>query len=226
MAIRLGIVGLNGRMGKRIAEVARGDFEVVLVGGGGRNFSWESLVKEVDVLIDFSSPEALSAYLPFMQKEGKALVVGTTGLSSKDYELLQKASQKIPLLYSPNFSLGMALLKRFSREASRLLSSKKPCIAIVETHHREKKDAPSGSALALAEGMRPHAKETISIHSLRTAKVIGEHTVHFHLDEEKIELKHEALSRDTFAKGAISSAKYLAGKAPGFYTFEDVVSSL
>ncbi len=226
MAIRLGIIGLDGRMGKKVAEAARGDSAVLLMGGGGRGFSWKDLVTQVDVMIDFSSPQALSTYLPFVRQKRKALVVGTTGLSPQDHELLREASQEIPLLYSPNFSLGMALLKKFSREAARLFSSKKPCIAIVETHHREKKDAPSGSALALADVMRPYAKETIPIHSLRAAKVTGEHAVQLHLEEERIELKHEVLTRDAFAKGAILSAKYLVGKAPGFYSFEDVVSSL
>jgi 4-hydroxy-tetrahydrodipicolinate reductase len=196
----------------------------------------------VDVLVDFTVPASFPGNLAVARAAGKALVAGTTGLSPADHEAAAAAGREIPLIVAANFSLGIALLARLVKEAADRLGDRFD-IEIVETHHSRKKDAPSGTALRLAQaaaegagidlaahacygrsglpGERP-ARE-IGIHAVRGGDVVGEHTVGFYADGERIELTHKASSRMTFAHGAIRAAIWLAGKSPGLYPVEEAL---
>jgi 4-hydroxy-tetrahydrodipicolinate reductase len=201
MDLRIGVIGAEGKFGKAIADL-HPVFPVL------RHTSRKNL--PCDVLIDVSSKEALlenlSAQLP--------LVVGTTG--HEDLSLLEMAAQHLPIFYAPNFSLGIALLRKLTAETARLFPAD---IDIIETHHKMKKDAPSGTALLLAKAV-PNA----TLHSIRAGEIIGEHTVAFTAMEERITLKHEAFGREAFARGALTAARFLCGKPPGLYTMESLLS--
>jgi 4-hydroxy-tetrahydrodipicolinate reductase len=193
----------------------------------------------VDVMIDFSLPRGSLGVADVCQKRAIPLVVGTTGFSPAERKQLESASGRIPLLISPNMSRAVNLLMRLVREAAGSLGPS--CdIAIVERHHRTKKDAPSGTALRLAEfaeqgktlkGKSPDAaartaQQTaadINICALRIADSPGEHTVVFGLPGETVELTHRAINRDGFALGALDAACFLAGKPPGLYSMDDVL---
>ncbi len=197
-----------------------------------------------DVLIDFTSPDSTLARLKDCTHNGIAMVIGTTGLSSEQIEEVMKASQEIPCLISPNMSIGVNLLFSLAENVAKILGEESD-IEIIESHHRFKKDAPSGTALKIAEkicaatnremddvviygrkgltGERPQTQ--ICIHSIRSGNIVGEHTVTFCNEGERLELVHKAQSRDSFAKGAIRAAKFLFGKSPGMYKMEDVLIS-
>lgn len=195
-----------------------------------------------DVLVDFSHGESFSAALELARYRRAAFVSGTTGLNPLQQAELAHAAQSIPVLWAANFSLGVALLTRLVREASRALGAGVD-VEIVEAHHRHKQDAPSGTALhlgrAVAEG-RDVVLETVAVHdrssaprarregeigfaSLRAGDIVGEHTVMFAMAGERLSLSHSAGSRDLFARGALRAASWLIGKAPGQYRMEDVL---
>jgi len=195
---------------------------------------------KVDAMIDFSHPSAAISLTRFCEDRGIPLVVGTTGFDPSQRRELEQASARIALLVSPNMSRAVNLLMRLVGEAARSLGQAAD-IEIVERHHRMKKDAPSGTALRLAEiaaeaagitrfvhgregqpGQRP--RNEIGVHAVRAGDSPGEHTVIFGLMGESLELSHRALSRDGFAHGAIDAAKFLAGKAPGLYGMPDVLA--
>jgi 4-hydroxy-tetrahydrodipicolinate reductase len=194
----------------------------------------------VDVLIDFSMPEATLEVAGWCRDRGVALVVGTTGFNPAQRAALESAVDRIPLLVAPNMSRAVNLLMGLVGEAARVLGESAD-IEIIERHHRTKKDAPSGTALRLAEiagrgvaasrliASHPANPEVrtegaIGIHALRIADSPGEHTVVFGLLGETLELSHRALNRDGFARGALEAAKFLAGKPAGLYTMEDVLA--
>jgi 4-hydroxy-tetrahydrodipicolinate reductase len=198
-----------------------------------------SLSKPVDVVIDFSNPAASLAIADACARAGTPLVVGTTGFEPEQKVDMARFADRIPLLVSPNTSRAVNLLMRLVGEAARALGDSAD-IEIVERHHRFKKDAPSGTALRLADiaaraigsdrtthgrhgliGERPRGE--IGVHALRTGDNPGEHTVVFGLMGECLELSHRALNRDGFARGALDAAKYLAGKPPATYTMEDLL---
>lgn len=201
------IIGSKGKMGSRVAALAENHPDFRLVS------AWE----EARVAIDFTAPGATKQILNEAVLHKIPLVMGTTGHPAENVQAIQEAAKKIPLLYSPNFSLGMtACLEAVSLLAQKLGSLAN--IEIVEAHHTEKKDKPSGTALALAKAT---GKEP-PIHSIRAGDIVGDHTVIFALGGERIEIKHQAHSRDAFALGAILSAQFLLGKEPGLYTLKDV----
>jgi len=189
----------------------------------------------VDVMIDFSLPDATLGVAETCRERGIPLVVGTTGFDAGERRLLESSSTRIPILIAPNMSRAVNLLMRLVGEAARSLG-KSADIAIVERHHRTKKDAPSGTALRLAEcarkgsvsGQRIQPADAsvseVDIHALRMADSPGEHTVIFAMLGETLELSHRALNRDGFARGALEAAKFLAGKPPGLYSMEDVLA--
>ena len=198
-----------------------------------------SLDGPMDVVVDFSSPPASLAIAEACARAGTPLVVGTTGFEPEQKAKLAGFADRIPLLVSPNTSRAVNLLMRLVGEAARALGDSAD-IEVVERHHRLKKDAPSGTALRLAEvaaraigsdrmthgrhgliGERPRGE--IGVHALRTGDNPGEHTVVFGLMGECLELSHRALNRDGFARGALDCAMYLAGKPPRLYTMEDVL---
>jgi 4-hydroxy-tetrahydrodipicolinate reductase len=194
----------------------------------------------IDVMVDFSTPSAALEIGEWCRRRQVPLVVGTTGLSREEKAVLESASDRIPLLISPNMSRAVNLLMKLVGEAARVLG-RSADIEIIERHHRTKKDAPSGTASRLAEYagqgiaagrfVSPEAGKSevraggeIGIHALRIADSPGEHTVVFGLLGETLELSHRALNRDGFARGALETAKFLAGKPPGLYSMEDVLA--
>jgi 4-hydroxy-tetrahydrodipicolinate reductase len=257
--LAVGIHGATGRMGTRLIQLVAQDPALKLAAAlerpghhhegkdagslaGAPPLSvplGHTLATEakVDVMIDFSLPAASLEIAQACRERSIPLVVGTTGFEPAERRMLENASTKIPLLIAPNMSRAVNLLMRLVRDAARGLGTGAD-IAIVERHHKTKKDAPSGTALRLAEhaarGLREaipgHAgtppadfADAIDIHALRLADSPGEHVVIFSVMGETLELGHRALNRDGFARGALDAAKFLAGKPPGMYTMEDVL---
>lgn len=180
--------------------------------------SLQNTLENADVAIDFSSPAALPSLLQRCSQHSKPLVIGTTGQSSEDVQAIHEIAQQIPILFSPNFSLGMAVCLETARQMSEKL--KGLCqIEIIEAHHRTKKDQPSGAALALAKIVD---QGEIPIHSIRAGDIIGDHTVFFVMAGERIELKHQVQSREVFARGALYAAKFLKTQPAGLYSVKDL----
>lgn len=212
--MRLGVVGASGKMGKRVIALAQQDpiFSSVIP----ISRSLEELMN-VDILIDFSVPQFIKPLLETAVRAKKPLVIGTTGHSEREKLLLQEAAQVIPLLQTPNFSLGVLLSQQLIAKASSFLGDSFR-IEIKETHHAHKKDAPSGTALAWAAATQKNPP----ISSTREGDVYGIHEIHFISTEEQITLTHQAFSRDLFAKGALFAAQKLFHSPPGFYTLLDL----
>ena len=210
MPIAIHVIGSRGRMGSRVVSLAsvRSEYKV------------EEEADNFDVAIDFSSHAATQEILKKMVSLKKPIVIGTTGHPSENYAAIELASKKIPILFSPNFSLGMAACVEAAELLARRL--KGSCsVDIIEAHHIHKKDKPSGSALKLKQAINyPDAP----IHSIRSGDIIGDHTVIFTCAGERIELKHQVHSRDAFAEGALKAASFLLGKDPGLYSVKDLFS--
>ncbi|QNP40751.1 4-hydroxy-tetrahydrodipicolinate reductase [Lysobacter solisilvae (ex Woo and Kim 2020)] len=231
--VRIIIHGASGRMGQALLRLAgeRPEIQVVAavsrkvaarVVDGVPQFASSELggVPEFDAAIDFSLPEAFDAVLATCRSRRAALVSGTTGLSASQQEELHAAATEIPVLWSANFSLGVAVLSDLVERAAAALSGW-DC-DIVESHHVHKKDAPSGTALALgASAERGGAAPRYA--SLRAGDIVGEHLVQFASLGERIELVHRATNRDIFARGALHAASRLAGRAPGEYRLRDLL---
>jgi 4-hydroxy-tetrahydrodipicolinate reductase len=169
-------------------------------------------------VIDFSLPDGLLAALPFL--DGQALVTGTTGLDAAGKARVDAYGERAALLAAPNFSAGITLLLDLTRRAAAAFPDAE--IEIVEAHHRHKKDAPSGTALALKQAASDGGR-SVQVHALRGGDVVGDHTVWLLADGERIALTHLASSRTTFAKGAVRAARWIAGRAPGRYSMRDVL---
>jgi 4-hydroxy-tetrahydrodipicolinate reductase len=186
----------------------------------------DSLVSgSIDVIVDFSSEAGTRQSIELARKSKAALLVGTTGLSNAmQQELLDLGSTNAVLL-APNTSLGVAVTRRLAKIAAELLGPSGWAVDIVESHHDRKKDAPSGTAIAIAKsveaGGMPVAAERI--HAIRAGDTIGEHEIRFAGPSERLHIMHQAVSRDLFAAGAIRAAKWLAGRAPGSYSMEHVL---
>ena len=193
-----------------------------------------------EVLIEFTTPEATVEHLSY----DKPHVIGTTGLSDGQLAKVEEASQEVPIVRAPNMSVGVNLLREVVREISAKLGTDYD-IEVVEAHHRNKKDAPSGTALFLAhaaaegrhrrleevavygrEGLSPRQEGEIGLHALRGGAVVGEHRLIFYAGGEEIEVIHRALSRRTFADGALRAARFVANAPPGLYTMADVLQAL
>lgn len=207
--ISLCLFGSSGKMGQALyREISN-----------STHFSQTALPEQADLFIDFSSPAALPQHLAAALEHNKPFVLGTTGLSASDHALLKETSSKIPLFVSSNFSFGIALALQALKDLSRR-AGKECSLEIVETHHTQKKDAPSGTAITLAHalGVSPQI-----IRSIRQDDVVGIHQVLFRFEEETISVTHEAASRSIFAKGALRAAAFLHGRQPGYYTMEDLL---
>jgi 4-hydroxy-tetrahydrodipicolinate reductase len=173
-----------------------------------------------EVVVDFSAPGATLALAPIAAAAGSALVSGTTGLGDDARAALDAAASRVPVLWEPNMSLGVHVLTELvSRAASALADWD---AEIVETHHRAKVDAPSGTALRLAEAL---GRANVGVHALRGGDVVGDHTVHLLGGGERLELTHRATNRDVFAHGALRAARWLVGRPPGRYALRDVLRS-
>lgn len=263
--IKIAVCGACGRMGKRIIACAAEERGIAISGaveheghtclgldagecaGAGRigvavASDLASAARGADVIVDFSGREAAGRNASVAASLGKPIVIGTTGLGDAEMRTVKKASRKVACLVAPNMSVGVNLLFRLAKEVARALGDDYD-VEIVETHHRLKKDAPSGTALRLARavaegrgadlakaavygrkgepGERPRGQ--IGIHAVRQGDIVGDHVVSFAAAGERIELAHRATSRDTFARGALRAARWIAGKAPGMYEMGDVL---
>ena len=250
--IKVGIVGSTGRVGGLLIDNLKDDSEAKLsvvhvFDNLERELSEDVLItnsmkvllENCDVVIDFSAPEATEELLENALKNPTPLVIATTGFTAHQQNLLTEASKEMPLLYSSNMSVGIALLKQLVEKVAATL--KDFDIEIVEQHHRHKIDAPSGTALTLGEfaakgrgldldavrvsgrdgQIGARTKDEIAVMALRGGDIVGRHTVGFYNDGEFLELNHTATSRDTFAKGAIRAAKWLIGQEKGLYSIND-----
>jgi 4-hydroxy-tetrahydrodipicolinate reductase len=209
MVTTIYLQGARGRMVQTIASLVQDDF----------NFALRDDLVACDVAVDFSVPAALPALLNACIKAQKPLVVGTTGYGDSENQLLQKASEHIPVFYTPNFSIGIALLQEMVRELAEKIEPQ-TSIEIVEAHRQHKKDCPSGTALLLAEAT---GRASVPIHSIRAGDIIGDHTVIFGFKGERLELKHQVHTRDVFARGALRAVQFLKSQPPGYYTMKDLL---
>ncbi|MFA4991863.1 MAG: 4-hydroxy-tetrahydrodipicolinate reductase [Candidatus Omnitrophota bacterium] len=232
--VRIVISGICGKMGKIIGTLAAKDKDIEIAGAleargnaaigkdAGVTDSLEDIKGAYDVLIEFTSPGATLEHLRAVVADKRAVVIGTTGFSEKEQEEIKSASQKIPVVFSPNMSIGANLLFRLAEDAARALGNDYKA-EIVEAHHDQKKDAPSGTAKMLGEVVKKVKGEMPLIHSIRLGDIVGDHTVIFAGKSERVELTHRAHSRDCLARGALAAAKFLAGKKAGLYTMADVI---
>jgi 4-hydroxy-tetrahydrodipicolinate reductase len=256
--VKVAVTGAAGKMGSLIAELASKEPELKLVGlterpdsellgkellGAKVYSSIEEIEEKPQVVIDFTVPEATLKLLEEAKKLGVALVIGTTGFSEEERRKVEEASASVPIVFSPNMSLGVNLLFKLVAEVTKALKDKGYDIEIFEIHHRFKKDAPSGTAMKLAEiiaeslgrelsevavygrkGIVGERKpEEVGVLAARMGDVVGEHTVFFATLGERLELTHRATSRETFARGALVAAKWVASKKPGLYSMFDVL---
>jgi 4-hydroxy-tetrahydrodipicolinate reductase len=257
--MRVAVVGASGRMGRAVVRLAReaGDDVVCAVASTevGRDVGELAGLGPIgtcvvdglgaieqaraDVVVDFSTSHATLALAAVVASSGTALVSGTTGLDDAARAALDRAAGHAAVLWEPNMSVGVHVLARLVAQAAATLAAWD--VEIVETHHRAKVDAPSGTALRLAEAVRegrgkaaplvhgregkpgPRGPGEIGMHALRGGDVVGDHVVHLMSGGERLELTHRATSRDVFAHGALRAARWIAGRAPGRYALRDVL---
>jgi len=234
--IKLGITGACGKMGRRIYELAGGDkdFEVgLLLEKKGTPVIGKDLGKIkvssnldglflIDVLVDFTLPEAVDTHLDYVARYKKAYVLGTTGLSDTQKNKIEEVAKIVPVVFAPNMAVGMNVLFSILPEIAKKLGPDYS-VEIVEAHHKAKKDAPSGTAKRLAEVITQVTKNQIPMHSIRLGDIFGDHQVIFCGNSERIEIKHQAHSRDLFAVGALKAAKWVVNKPAGLYSMQDVL---
>lgn len=244
--------GCNGRMGRMIADIANKDTDVQIVAGID---AYDKVANDypvftnifdcnvdADVIIDFSTASAIDDLLKYAVEKKIPVVLCTTGLTSEQLYNVQKASEKVAILKSANMSLGINTLMKILKVATEVLANRGYDIEIVEKHHNQKLDAPSGTALALADCINQvlnneydytydrssrrekRPEKEIGISAVRGGTIVGEHEVIYAGIDEVIEIKHTAYSRAVFAKGAVDAAKYLASKETGMYNMADVLN--
>lgn len=265
--IRLALSGVGGRVGREVLGAALRDPGITLAGGLVRDGSAlagqdlgtlggggplglpirpageaATVLAESDVLIDFTHPAATVEYVVAARGAGCAVVTGTTGLSAAQVDKLRESAATIPVLLAPNVSVGITALLKILPALARLLGADYD-LEIVETHHRYKADAPSGTALALARALSEARGETledratygrqgqakrqageIGLHAVRAGGAIGEHRIILASDGEQVEVLHRATSRQTYAQGALRAAHWIAGRPAGFYSMADVLN--
>ena len=265
MNMRIAVVGVAGRMGRTLIEAIHASDAKLgaaterpgsslvgadageLAGVGKINVAivgdLAEAIADFDVLIDFTAPEATMAHLAVCQAHGKAMIIGTTGLSEEQKQQLQVASEHIPIVFAANYSVGVTLCLKLLQVAASVLNEGYD-IEVIEAHHRHKVDAPSGTALrmgeVLAETLGRDLKEcavygreghtgardpnTIGFETIRAGDIVGDHTVLFGTDGERVEITHKASSRMTFAKGAVRAAIWLQDKQAGLFDMQDVLN--
>ncbi len=249
--IRILLRGCNGKMGQEISKLVKHDEEYKVVAGIDRREMDENYYPvfktfsecnvEADVIIDFSSPENIDEMFAYAINRKLPIVLCTTGLSEEEINRVIETSNEVAILRSANMSVGINVVVKLLQEATKILA-KDFDIEIVEKHHNQKVDAPSGTALLMADAMNEvldneysykydrtvnrerRSKKEIGILPVRGGSIIGDHEVIFAGLDEVIEIKHTAYSRAIFAKGAIYAANYLVGKGPGMYQMSDVIS--
>jgi len=263
--IKVIIVGVDGKMGRSIYAALNNDEEISIVGATelpGHQFVGKDLGEvmgferscvdvsddiytvtgDSDIIVDFTAPESTMSNAEYASKKNKSIIIGTTGFSADQKSTLNKILESVPSVIAPNMSIGVNLLFELSKNVSKILGDEFD-VEIVEAHHRNKVDSPSGTALglaeAVAEGLEVNLKENavferhgnigkrkdneIGIQTIRGGDVVGDHTVMFLGNGERIELTHKALNRDNFSKGVLRAVKWLPGKSPGIYSMKDVL---
>jgi 4-hydroxy-tetrahydrodipicolinate reductase len=250
------VAGCAGRMGSEICRLVAEQADMQLVGGievkghpsvgtrlgsGVVGTDLSEMIADAGTVVDFSTAEAMVAHCRLAALAGKGFITGVTALGVAQTSALEECAQQIPIVHAPNFSVGVSMLCTLVAEAASRLGPDYD-VEVIETHHRMKKDAPSGTASRLVDiltagagrarvvhgrqgvvGEKP--KYEIGVSSIRTGGVVGEHTVVFGCAGERLELTHKAESRAAFATGAVAAIRFLKGRAPGFYTIEDVLAA-
>ena len=251
MAIKLVISGCCGRMGQAIARSAltNGAFTLAAVmevpghEAIGRDYraiigqpvngailvigDARQALKQGDLLIEFTAPDATIAHAKLAQELQKPMVIGTTGFSDTQLDALRAIAKSIPIVFSPNMSVGVNVLFELAQLAAQRLGSSFD-VEIVESHHRHKKDAPSGTAKRLAEllaSIRNQLSGSVPVHAIRAGDIVGDHTVILAGPSERLELTHRAHSRDVFAQGALRAAQFVVKQKPGLYDMSHVLKS-
>jgi 4-hydroxy-tetrahydrodipicolinate reductase len=240
--VKIIITGSKGRMGQTLLSCAARNPKLQVVGEVDAGGDLGTLIKLGDVVIDFSSHEATADYARLCAQNKKPIVIGTTGHSEAEKEQIKKLASKIPIVMASNYSTGVNTLFWLTRKAAEILGPDFD-LEVVEMHHRLKKDAPSGTAATLAEILADVRKQQLSkvirhgregivgertkteigMHALRGGDVVGDHTVIFAANGERVELAHKASSRETFANGALRAAQWVVKQKPGLYNMQDVL---
>ena len=239
---KIAITGSNGRMGRALIRAVKINPDVTQGSMLNRGDDINLVLKDFDVLVDFTRPEATLEALSICQNAGKAMVIGTTGFSDEALKIIDQASSDIPIVFAPNMSVGVNLTLKLLETTAKVIGTDSN-IEIVEAHHRHKVDAPSGTALKMGEVIanalgrnlsecavygregteQPRDKQTIGFSSIRGGDVVGEHSVTFFMEGERVEITHKASSRMTYANGAIKACQWLINKANGLYSMQDVL---
>lgn len=247
---KIAVTGACGRMGRVIAALCaeRSDCEIIAgidkLGEQYGNFpiykTLFDMPEKPDVIIDFSHPSVLPDLLSYCKMNNVPVVIATTGYTDEERSQITSAASQIPVFFTFNMSLGINLLAELAKKAAQILGGQFD-IEIVEKHHNQKKDAPSGTAIMLAEAIneeldnrgkliydrhsvrKPRDKDEIGMHSVRGGTIVGEHEIIFAGHDEVITLSHSAQSREVFAAGAVNAAVFLFGKAPGLYAMSDLI---
>lgn len=245
-AVRVIVCGALGRMGQEVIRLIQEEQGLTLAaavdqaGGQWVCRTLSDCQEAADVLIDFSNHAAIGDIMAYCREKKLPAVIATTGHDEAELRCIEEAAQEIPVFQSANMSVGVALLARLVQQAAAIFGG---CdVEIIEKHHNRKADAPSGTALLLAEsvkkerpeaqyvygrqGMHKRTPEEIGIHALRMGNVVGEHEVIFSTESQTISLKHEAHDRSLFAEGAVAAAGFLVGKAAGYYHMNDLMGDI
>ncbi|HIL04383.1 MAG TPA: 4-hydroxy-tetrahydrodipicolinate reductase [Candidatus Thioglobus autotrophicus] len=240
--IKIAVVGASGRMGQTIIESINQNDKVTLGATLDKGDDLASVADQFDVLIDFTRPEATLDYLKTCQQLNKSIVIGTTGFDDAGLEAINNAAKQISVVFAPNMSVGVNLTLKLLDMAAKVIGPDSD-IEIVEAHHRHKVDAPSGTALKMGEVVanalgrdlsacavygregieEPRDRQTIGFSTIRGGDVVGEHTVSFFMEGERVEITHKASSRSTFANGAVRAASWLNDKSAGLYNMQNVL---
>lgn len=249
---RIILSGANGKMGQVITRLVSEDENTVIAAGVDINDSQKNdypiykdifeVTQNADVIVDFSHPSCLEGLLSYACEKKIPAVIATTGLSESQKEMIKRASEKTAMFFSANMSLGINLLIDLAKKAAKLLEGYD--IEIIEKHHRQKIDAPSGTALAIADEIsetlknsplymydrhsqrKKRGKDEIGLHSVRGGTIVGDHEIIFAGTDEVISLSHHAASKEVFAVGAIRAARFLADKKSGMYNMNDLVAAI
>lgn len=244
--------GCNGKMGQVISRLTSESDDLKIAAGFDLNntinnpypvfTSLNDCTVKVDVIIDFSNPAALEGLLKFATKNSVPIVIATTGLTQANINMLEAASKKIPVFFSANMSIGVNLLIDLVKKAAKILEGNFD-IEIVEKHHNQKIDAPSGTALAIADAIntslmqkqeyvydrhsrrKKRSKTEIGIHAVRGGTIVGDHSVIFAGNDEIIEINHTATSKEIFGVGSLRAAKFLFGKCAGMYNMKNLIEA-
>ena len=239
---RIAINGSKGKMGQALIEAINSSSQSDFGAGFDKGDNLIDSISNFEVLIDFSRPEASLNALAVCKDAGNAMVIGTTGFTDSELELIGQASKEIPIVFAPNMSVGVNLTLKILETSAKVIGPDSS-IEIIEAHHRYKVDSPSGTALKMGEVIanalgrdlsecavygregieEPRDMNTIGFSSIRGGDVVGEHTVAFFMDGERVEITHKASSRMIYANGAVRAANWLSDKSSGLYSMQDVL---